>query len=60
MITIKYLADLEGSEKYGSCVACDKDHKQDSRMVRVIFDSGSFPLSICLCDDCRKELCKKI
>ena len=64
MIEIKYLQDLRGSERFGTCSGCGKGFKDDSSMVRVRFrykngvnEQGS---AICLCSECRTELYQKI
>lgn len=65
MITIKYLADLQGAEGYGTCSSCGEDSKEDSKMVKVEFNrvhlgEWSCQSSIFLCDKCRREMYEKI
>ena len=64
MIHVNYLMDLHGADKFGSCIACGKNGKEDQKMVRVTFMRNNYGnqtgLVLCLCDECRKELYHKI
>ncbi len=62
MISVTYLADCKGAEKFGTCVSCGKDSKDDPQMVRVTYSyhEGRCRTSTCLCDECRHLLFKKI
>ena len=64
MIKVEYLADQEGADRIGSCVACAKYSEDDPKMVRVILGHKKtgylHGMQICLCDKCRRELYEKI
>jgi hypothetical protein len=62
MIKVKYLADCEGANKYGTCVSCGRDSKDDPHMIRVTYTyhNDRCRTSTCLCTECRKLLFKTI
>lgn len=62
MITVQYIADLKGAQRFGTCVACGKNSADDPKMVRVTYTyhDGKCTTSACFCDDCRRELFEKI
>ena len=64
MIEIKYLQDLEGEGKYGTCAGCGKFSKDDPSMVRVRFSysngNNEHGTIICICNRCRIDLYHKI
>ena len=62
MIKVEYLADLPGAQKFGTCVSCGKDSKDDPQMVRVTYtyNNDHCRTSNCLCNACRRLLFKTI
>lgn len=64
MIEIKYLQDLKGADRFGTCGGCGKSSKDDPGMVRVRFNYSSENKGqgtiICLCNQCRVDLYKKL
>lgn len=64
MIEIKYLQDLQGADRYGTCGGCGKSSKDDSGMVRIRFNYSNGNKNqgtiICLCNRCRVDLYQKI
>ena len=58
MVKIEYLSDFR---RFGYCIGCEKESKNDAEMVRVTFKTGSRKeTSFCLCKECRRELYEKI
>ena len=61
MIEVKYLSYSANIDNYGSCVCCAKSSEKDPKMVVVrLIGKWGQGVVINLCDDCRKELCRKI
>ena len=61
MIEIKTLSDLQGSERYGTCVSCGANSEEDDKMIRIYalmrhVIGGYQGTSMCLCKKCRNVL----
>ncbi len=61
MIQLKYLQDCKGATRFGACSSCGKGSQEDKKMVRIImYHDDNHKTSFCLCDNCRREMYKKI
>lgn len=58
MITMDYLADKKGADRFGTCANCAKSSDADLLMARIYFkpEYSSASRSVCLCQKCRAEL----
>ena len=61
MIEIKKLSDLQGSERYGTCISCETNSDEDDKMIRIYAlmrhtIGGYQGTSMCLCGRCKKVL----
>lgn len=58
MITISYLAEQKGADRFGTCANCAKGSDLDRLMARVYFrpEFSGASRSVCLCRECRAEL----
>ena len=61
MIEVKTLSDLDGAERYGSCMSCGINSVEDDKMIRVYVlmhhtIGGYQGTSLCLCSKCKKVL----
>ena len=60
MVSIEYLRDCKGSNKFGTCNGCGKFSNEDESLVRIRFvneNTGGWQgTSICLCSECRNHL----
>ena len=54
---IKKLVNFEGAERYGTCVECGKVSKEDSDMVKIMWNGNS---STILCKECILKLKRNI
>lgn len=61
MIDISYIKDDYDAGAYSSCACCLKRFEQDPGMVRIKFDNVyRHAVAVNLCDDCRRELSRKL
>ena len=61
MIEIKTLSDLQGSERYRTCMSCETNSDEDDKMIRIYAlihhtIGGYQGTSLCLCNKCKKVL----
>lgn len=61
MIEVKKLSDLQGSERYGTCISCETNSDEDDKMIRIYAlmrhtIGGYQGTSMCLCGRCKKVL----
>lgn len=61
MIEVKTLSDLDGADKYGTCMSCGKSSEFDKGMVRITalqkLPLGTYQgTAVCLCERCKKVL----
>ena len=59
MIIIRKLKDLQGADRFGTCMSCGTGSEEDEEMMRVTlqYDVGSHMngTSFCMCSDCMKQ-----
>ena len=60
MIDIRYLRDCNGADRFGTCMGCGKGSREDQGLVRMTFSFIGGGTSVCVCNDCRKDLMRKI
>lgn len=62
MIEIKTLSDLQGSERYRTCMSCETNSDEDDKMIRIYalmrhaISGGYQGTSMCLCKKCKNAL----
>lgn len=61
MIEVKTLADLDGADKYGTCMSCGTNSFEDDKMIRIYAlmrhtIGGYQGTAVCLCNRCKKVL----
>ena len=52
---IKKLSEYHGSEKYGTCMECGKSSKDDSEMIKIIWNENGTTSTI-MCKECAQKL----
>lgn len=52
---IQRIKNLQGTEKFGTCIECGKDSYNDRDLVRIQLGS-IHTMSACLCDKCLNRL----
>lgn len=52
---IQRIKELQGAEKFGTCIECGKDSYVDADLIRIQLGS-THKMSACLCPECLNRL----